>query len=174
MRSPLSVLFLHNTPTLAVKNGEKLPLLSGQSSMLQDLYCTRFPSQYLPPFLGTGLSHSRKEYCTPPPQLREHSPHAPQEPQPPCTGVWNDNNSRTKVKYRKIHTKPHHKSHHHAHFYPLKLIKSPALSLFISVVSTSSKRSLPSQHFPTRLCKTQSCTCVSFHYLHHNASSPSY
>lgn len=55
--------------------------------MLHDLYCTRFPSQYFPPFLGTGLSHSLKEYCTPPPQLREHSPQAPQDPQLPCTGV---------------------------------------------------------------------------------------
>lgn len=72
--------------------------------MLHDLYCTRFPSQYFPPFLGTGLSHSLKEYCTPPPQVREHSPHAPQDPQLPCTGVCNDKKENESVNI--VKTKP--------------------------------------------------------------------
>lgn len=168
MRSSLSTLFLHSTPIPGVKMRGKLPLLSGQSSMLQDLYCTRLPSQYFPPFLGTGLSHSRKEYCTPPPQLREHSPHAPQEPQPPCTGVWN-NKSRTRVTTGKSLTKPHHKSHHHAHFLP-KLIKKPALSLFISTEQTPSNRPLSPQPSPMQP-KLHPFLC---HYSHHNASSRSY
>lgn len=64
-----------------------LPLLSGQVSVLQERYWILLPSQYLPPFLGVGLSQSLKEYCTPPPQVREQSPHGPHVPQPPFTGV---------------------------------------------------------------------------------------
>lgn len=65
------------------------PLVSGQASVLQERYWILLPSQYLPPFFGNGLSQERKEYCTPPPQVREQSPHGPHRPQPPLTGVWN-------------------------------------------------------------------------------------
>lgn len=47
----------------------------------------RRPSQYLPPFRGTGRVQSRDENWTPPPQLREQSPHDPQGPQPPAWGI---------------------------------------------------------------------------------------
>ncbi|KAF3857242.1 hypothetical protein F7725_009101 [Dissostichus mawsoni] len=59
----------------------------GPVSVLQERYWILFPSQYLPPFLGKGLSQERKEYCTPPPQVREQSPHGPHSPHPPLTGV---------------------------------------------------------------------------------------
>lgn len=68
-----------------------LPLVSGQASVLQERYWILLPSQYLPPFFGKGLSQERNEYCTPPPQVREQSPHGPHRPQPPLTGVWNTN-----------------------------------------------------------------------------------
>ena len=48
----------------------------------------RRPSQYLPPFRGTGRVQSREENWTPPPQLREQSPHGPQGPQPPACGTY--------------------------------------------------------------------------------------
>ena len=63
-------------------------MLSGQTSVLQERYWILLPSQYLPAFLGRGLSQSLKEYWTPPPQVLEQSPHGPQRPQPPFTGVW--------------------------------------------------------------------------------------
>ena len=81
------------SPSFTSKMGKRLPLLSGQSSMLHDLYCTRFPSQYFPPFLGTGLSHSLKEYCTPPPQLREQLLHGAHGPQEPSTGICGENHA---------------------------------------------------------------------------------
>lgn len=66
---------------------QPLPLVSGQASVLQERYWILLPSQYLPPFLGKGLSQERNEYCTPPPQVREQSPQGPHGPQPPFTGV---------------------------------------------------------------------------------------
>lgn len=84
------------------------PLLSGQSLMLQDLYCTRFPSQYFPPLFGIGLSHSLTEYWTPPPHVLEHSPHCPHGPQPPWTGVYilkkNKTNLASQTLYHNTHT----------------------------------------------------------------------
>ncbi len=76
-------------PRLAISMSLKdvLPLVSGQVSVLQERYWILLPSQYLPPFLGRGLSQERKEYCTPPPQVREQSPQGPHTPQPPLTGV---------------------------------------------------------------------------------------
>lgn len=59
----------------------------GQFSVLQERKRVRRPSQYLPPFFGTGLVQSREENWTPPPQLREQSPHGPQGPQPPACGI---------------------------------------------------------------------------------------
>lgn len=47
----------------------------------------RRPSQYLPPFRGTGCVQSREENWTPPPQLREQPPQDPQGPQPPACGT---------------------------------------------------------------------------------------
>ena len=59
----------------------------GQSWVLQERKRVRRPSQYLPPFRGTGRVQSREENWTPPPQLREQSPHDPQGPQPPACGT---------------------------------------------------------------------------------------
>lgn len=59
----------------------------GQSWVLQERKRVRRPSQYLPPFRGTGRVQSREENWTPPPQLREQSPHDPQGPQPPACGI---------------------------------------------------------------------------------------
>lgn len=45
------------------------------------------PVQYLPPFAGTGRSHSRSEYLMPPPQVLLQDPTGPHSPHPPCTAA---------------------------------------------------------------------------------------
>lgn len=65
-----------------------LPWSSGQVWVLQDWYLTLCPTQYNPPFCGTGEVHSRWENSTPPPHVREHSPQGPHSPHPPLTGTW--------------------------------------------------------------------------------------
>lgn len=63
------------------------PLMSciedGQLWVLQDLYWTRFPMQYFPPFSGAGELQCLWEDWTPPPQGRLQSVKALQGPQPP-------------------------------------------------------------------------------------------
>ena len=61
--------------------------LPGQRGLLQDLDSVAFPSieQFLPPCIGTGLSHERFLYCTPIPQLFEQSVKFDQLPYPPLT-----------------------------------------------------------------------------------------
>lgn len=72
-------------PPAAVPQASPEPV--GQSWMLQERKRVRRPSQYWPPFRGTGRVQSREENWTPPPQLREQPPHGPQGPQPPACGT---------------------------------------------------------------------------------------
>lgn len=55
--------------------------------MLQDWYRTLCPSQYFPPFCGTGSVHSLWENSTPPPHVLEHCSHGPHKLQPPSTAT---------------------------------------------------------------------------------------
>lgn len=59
--------------------------VSGHGMRLQDRYLTLTPWQYFPPLTGTGLSHSRFDSCTPPPQDLEQVPNGPHLPHLPST-----------------------------------------------------------------------------------------
>lgn len=74
-------------PSQGSQPSQPSPEPVGQFSVLQERKRVRRPSQYLPPFRGTGLVQSREENWTPPPQLLEQSPHGPQGPQPPACGI---------------------------------------------------------------------------------------
>lgn len=74
-------------PLSASRASRSSPEPVGQSWVLQERKRVRRPSQYLPPFRGMGRVQSREENWTPPPQLREQSPHDPQGPQPPACGI---------------------------------------------------------------------------------------
>jgi len=45
------------------------------------------PMQYLPPFVGTGWSHSLSENMMPPPQVLLHAPMGPHPPHPPSSAA---------------------------------------------------------------------------------------
>lgn len=58
--------------------------LQGQG-LLQTLLRVLGPSQYLPPYLGLGLSHRLNDSCRPSPQETEHGAGGNQNPQLPST-----------------------------------------------------------------------------------------
>lgn len=57
-------------------------------SELQERNFILRPTQYFPPFLGTGRLHSRTAILIPPPQVLEHVPKGLQTPQAPSTGTY--------------------------------------------------------------------------------------